>query len=394
MRAVMKSKWGLALIGLLLLATFGWVVATQGPLAPIKITVAKPDTGTLATSVFGIGTVVAQRSYVLGPISPSRIAEVLVDVGDRVQAGQLLAQMEAVDLDQRVESARLVAERAEHVVRAAQASLVESKSRHKLAQADLLRYEQMRKDGHVSEQDILNKRYEVDATRAAVDASFANLQAARDDRGRALSDADGVRELREQLRLSSPVDGIVTARHAEPGTTMVAGQSIIEVIDPTSLWVSARIDQRQAGSIRVDQRAEVILRSAPNSPQPARVARLDWVSDPVTEERSVNLSFSQTPINVPVGELVEVTIWTEEIENARWIPTAARRRVEQQEGVWVLNDESITFRPVRFGVTTLDGRIQILDGLLQNEQVVVHTQQTLAVGANIKVVSSLLSPAQ
>ena len=394
MQAVMKSKWGLALIGLLIFGTFGWVVATQGPLAPIKITVAKPVTGTLGTSVFGIGTVVAQRSYVLGPTTPGRIAEVLVDVGDRVQAGQLLAQMEAVDLDQRVESARLAAERAEHAVRAAQASLTESKSRHKLAQADLLRYEQMRKDGHVSEQDILNKRYEVDATRAAVDASFANLQAAHHDRERALSDADGVRELREQLRLSSPVDGIVTARHAEPGTTMVAGQSIIEVIDPTSLWVSARIDQRQAGSIRVDQRAEVVLRSAPNSPQPAKVARIDWVSDPVTEERSINLRFSQIPINVPVGELVEVTIWTEEIESARWIPTAARRRVEQQEGVWVLNDENITFRPVQFGVTTLDGRVQIIDGLLQSEQVVVHSQQALAVGTNIRVVSSLISPSR
>ncbi len=391
MQAVMKSKWGLALIGLLILITFGWVVATEGPLAPIKITVAKPVTGTLGTSVFGIGTVVAQRSYVLGPTTPGRIAEVRVDVGDRVQAGQLLAQMEAVDLHQRVESARLAAERAEHTERAAQASLTESRSRFKLAQAELRRYEQMRKDGHVSEQDILNKRYEVDATRAAVDGSFANLQAAHDDRERALSDADGVRELREQLRLTSPVDGIVTARHAEPGTTMVAGQSIVEVIDPASLWVSARIDQRQAGSIRVDQRAEVVLRSAPNSPQPAKVARLDWVSDPITEERSVNLRFDQPPVNVPVGELVEVTIWTEEIENARWIPAAARRRVAQQEGVWVLNDESITFRAVRFGATTLDGRVQISDGLLQDEQVVVHSEQALAVGANIKVVSSLIS---
>lgn len=390
MQAVMKSKWGLALIGLMIIAIFGWVVATQGPLAPIKVTVAKPESGTLTTSVFGIGTVQAQRRYLLGPTTPGRIAEVLVDVGDRVEAGQLLAQMEAVDLDQRVKSARLAAERAEHAVRATQATLSESRSRHKLAQADLLRYERMRKDGHVSEQDILNKRYEVDATRAAVDASFANLQASRDDRERALSDADGVHEQREQLRITSPVDGIVTARHAEPGTTMVAGQSIIEVIDQTSLWVSARIDQRQAGSIRVDQRAEVVLRSAPNSPQPAKVARLDWVSDPVTEERSVHLSFSQTPINVPVGELVEVTIWTEEIEKARWIPTAARRRVEQQKGVWVLNDKSITFRAVRFGVSTLDGRIQIVEGLLQSEQVVVHSQQTLTTGANIKVVSSLI----
>jgi HlyD family secretion protein len=394
MQAAMKKKWAMALTGLLILFAFGWVVATQGPMAPIKVTVANPSSGTLATSVFGIGTVVAQRSYVLGPTSASRVADVLVDVGARVHTGQLLAQMEAVDLDDRVNSASLSAERSVQTIRAAEASLAETTSRLKLAQADLLRYEQMRKDGHISEQDILNKRYEVDATRAAEEAASANLQAARYDRERALSDAAGVRKLREQLRLFSPVDGIVTARHAEPGTTIVAGQAVVEVIDPTSLWVSARIDQRQAGNIRVNQRAEVVLRSAPDAPQPAKVARLDWVSDPVTEERRVNISFDQPPVKIPVGELVEVTIWTEDIADARSVPTAARRRVAQQEGVWVLHDERIAFRQVRFGVSTLDGRTQILDGLLQDEQVVVHSQQTLTPETKIKVVSSLLPAAR
>ena len=394
MIAIIKSKWKLALSGLLLLSLFGWVVTTQGPLAPIKITVVKPKTDTLTTSVFGIGTVEARRSYVLGPTTPSRVSEVLVDVGDRVQAGQLLAQMDAVDLDDRVNSARLAAERAENAIQAAQATLEEAISRHKLAQADLVRYEEMRKDKFVSEQDILNKRYEVDATRAAVDAANANLQVARYDQERALSDANGVRKLREQLRLFSPVDGIVTARHAEPGSTIVAGQAVVEVIDPTSLWVSARIDQRQAGAVRVDQRAEVILRSAPKEVQQAQVARIDWVSDPVTEERRVNLSFSQIPNNVPVGELVEVTIWTEAIDNAQWIPAAARRRVEQQEGVWVLNDKRITFRRVKFGISTLDGRLQILDGLLPNEAVVVHSQKPLSAESDIKVVATLVKPVQ
>jgi len=219
----MKNKWGLVLIGPLILLVFSWVVATQGPMAPIKVTVAKASSDTLATSVFGTGTVVAQRSYVLGPTTPSRVADVLVDVGDRVQAGQLLAQMEAVDLDDRVNSARLSAERSEYTIRAAEASLVETTSRLKLAHVDLLRYEQMRKDGHVSEHDILNKRYEMEATRPAVEAASANLQVATHDRNWALSDSGGGRKLREQLRLFSPVDGIVTARHAEPGSTIVAG---------------------------------------------------------------------------------------------------------------------------------------------------------------------------
>jgi HlyD family secretion protein len=370
------------------------VVATQGPLAPVKVTVAKLNTGTLTTSVFGIGTVEARRSYLLGPTMPSRVSVVLVDVGDRVQVGQLLARMEAVDLDDRVNSARLAAERAEHAIRAALASQEEATSRHKLAQADLVRYEEMRKDKYVSEQEILNKRFEVDATRAAADAARANLQAVRHDRERANSDAEGVRKLRDQLNLFSPVDGIITARRAEPGSTIVAGQAVVEVIDPDSLWVSARIDQRQAGKIRVNQSAEVILRSSPEESQQARVERLDWVSDPVTEERSVNLGFVQIPENVPVGELVEVTIETDRVDSVNWIPAAARRRVAQQEGVWLVVEQGITFRKVKFGISTLDGRVQVTDGLSADEVVIVHSQKPLIVGADIKVVDSLVKPVQ
>jgi hypothetical protein len=52
------------------------------------------------------------------------------------------------------------------------------------------------------------------------------------------------------MRLVSPVDGIVTARLVEPGTTVVAGQAVVQVIDPSSLWVRRAFDQGQSGALR------------------------------------------------------------------------------------------------------------------------------------------------
>ena len=87
----------------------GWLATSQGPLAPAKVTLAKVEKRTLSASTFGIGTVEARRSYALGPTLASRVARVLVDQGDVVTAGQLLAELDPVDLEDRVASAQLAA---------------------------------------------------------------------------------------------------------------------------------------------------------------------------------------------------------------------------------------------------------------------------------------------
>ena len=120
----------------------------------------------------------------------------------------------------------------------------------------------------------------------------AQLSAAQRDRERALAEAAGLDKVRAQARLASPVDGVVSARLVEPGSTIVAGQAVLQVIDPASLWVRARIDQGQAGGVRVGQPAEIALRSDPERVHRGAVERIDWMSDAVTEERIVNVGFA------------------------------------------------------------------------------------------------------
>lgn len=373
--------------GVLLLA---WLATSQGPLAPTRVTVAKVEQGPLVASTFGIGTVEARRSYALGPTVASRVARVLVDQGDVVKAGQLVAELDPVDLEDRVASGQLAAQRAASAVRAAEAQLAEARSRAQLAAASAHRSAELRAQGFVSQEAADAKGHKANAATAAVDAATAQLAAARRDHERAVSDVAGVGKLRAQARLTSPVDGVVSARLVEPGTTLVAGQAVVQVIDPASLWIKARIDQGQAGAVRVGQPVEIVLRSEAARAHRGDVERVDWVSDAVTEERIVNVGFAARPEGITVGELVEVTIRTADLPNARSVPAAAVKRVNRQDGVWQAEGGRVAFRPVKIGITTLDGRSQILDGLDAGDEVVVHSEQGLQPDTRVKVVPAIV----
>lgn len=383
-----KAALAGAAIGSVLL--LGWLAASQGPLALPKVTLAKVESGPLVASTFGIGTVEARRSYALGPTLASRVTRVLVDHGDAVRAGQLLAELDPVDLEDRVASGGFAAERASSAIRAAEAQLAEAESRAQLAASSARRSAELRAKGFVSQEATDAKVHEANAAKAAADAAAAQLAVSRRDRERALADAAGVGKLRAQARLVSPVDGVVSARLVEPGTTVVAGQAVLQVIDPASLWIKARIDQGQAGGVRAGQPAEIVLRSDSKRVYHGQVQRVDWMSDAVTEERIVNVGFSVRPEGISVGELVEVTIRTAELANVRSVPAAAVKRLEREDGVWQFSGGRVAFRPVSVGITTLDGRSQIIKGLESGDEVVVHSERALKPDARVKAVASIV----
>ncbi len=370
----------------------GWLVTSQGPLAPAKVTVAKLEQGPLVASTFGIGTVEARHGYALGPTVASRVLRVLVDQGDAVKAGQLVAELDPVDLTDRVTSGELAAARAASTIRAAEAQLAEAQSRAQVATSGARRYMELRAQGFFSQEAADAKAHEANAAKASVDAAVAQVAAARRDHERAQADVAGIGKLRTQARLVSPVDGVVSARLVEPGTTVVAGQAVVQVIDPATLWVKARIDQAQSGGVRVGQPAEIVLRSDAKRAYRGEVQRVDLVSDAVTEERIANVGIATRPEAMSVGDLVEVTIRIAELVNVRSVPAAAVKRVDRQDGVWRFNDGRVTFRPVKVGVTTLDGRSQILDGLADGDEVVVHSEQALKPDAKVKVVTAIIRP--
>ena len=380
----------LILLAIAVLGAFTWAAATQGPLAPVKVSVTQAKIDTLTPSVFGIGVVEARRSYNLGPTVASRVSSVLVDHGDVVEASQVLAEMDPVDMEERMLSSRLAAERAVDAVQAAQAQLNEARSRYELAELNVKRYTDLRAQGFVTQAELDAKRYEANAAKAAIESATALLSAARRDEDRAQADAAGIAKIRAQATLTSPVNGIVTARLVEPGTTIVAGQAVLQIIDPQSLWVKTRIDQAQAGHVAIGQAATIVLRSRPHAPLAGKVAQIELISDPVTEEQIINVAFADTVDRVPVGELAEVTLHQPPIPDVLTAPSAAIHYRNGTPGVWRLNGDRVSFQAVKLGLSTLDGHTRILEGLNQGDTFVVHSWQTLDADTRVKVVPQLL----
>lgn len=383
-----KKTIKLLVLGIGALFAFTWVVLTQGPLAPVKITVEKIQFGDLPSTVFGIGTLKARHSYNLAPTMTGRVKNMLVDQGDKVVAGQLLAEMDPVDLDEKLAGSQRVVEKTANAIRAAEAQMSEAQSRLKTISATVVRYEELRTGGFVSQEMLDAKLHEKNAAASALAAASANLAVSREEQARAQADMRGIGKARAQTRLVSPISGVVTARYVEPGSTVAGGQIVLQIIDPNSLWVETRIAQQQAGLIQVGQTAEVVLRSQPHAPLPGKVARVDIVSDAVTEERIVNVSVATQAIGI--GEYAEVTLQLPALNNTKSIPSAAVKRIDKQNGVWVLQDGKVQFKPVKIGLATMDGHTQILDGLGNDDMVIVYSQQPLRAGLNVKVVSELV----
>ena len=137
-----------------LLALFIYVGLRSGPLAPVAVTVATVESREVTPALFGIGTVEARYTYKIGPTFAGRIKRLEVHVGDLVKAGQVLGEMEPVDLDDRVRSQGAAFKRAEAVVR-------EAEARQTYAQTQAGRYEQLLAARSTSEEIVTTKRQEL-----------------------------------------------------------------------------------------------------------------------------------------------------------------------------------------------------------------------------------------
>ncbi|CAK8713668.1 MAG: HlyD family secretion protein [Candidatus Electronema aureum] len=359
-----------------LLVLFIYVAMHSGPLAPVKVTVSTVESKSVAPALFGIGTVQARFTYKIGPTFTGRVKWLDVHVGDTVKAAQVLGEMDTVDLDDRIVAQQAAIKSSEAVVR-------QAKAKQSFAQIQVTRYEQLLAVRGASKENVATKQQELTVANAA-------LAAAGEDVIRLRAELEGLRTQRGNLRLVAPAAGLVTARDAEPGTTVVAGQTVIEVIDPTSLWVDARFDQISAEGLAAGLPAQIVLRSRRTQSQSGSVLRIEPRADAVTEEILTKIVFDITPAPLPpLGESAEVTVQLDKLSAAPVVLNAAIRTVDGQRGAWRLVDGDLIFTPLTLGRSDLDGCVQIIKGLTVGDRVVLYSEKALSAKSRIVIVERL-----
>lgn len=260
--------------------------------------------------VYGLGTVEARVIARLGFEVAGRLAEVAVDQGHRIEIGRMLARMDASE-----QQARLA--QAEAELRQAEAAVTQAKARLERAKALLLqrrsindRRQALVRRGTVSQEaaedaeagsavaasDVAVATSDLEAARGAVEAAKARIQ---------LEQA-----VLAKFTLSAPFDAMVVDRLLEPGATVAPGTIAVTVVDPSTVWVRAFVDEALAGRLAVGQPANITLRSRQGEPLAGRIARIDIENDRVSEERKVHVAFDRIPTDFHLGEQAEILVDT------------------------------------------------------------------------------------
>ena len=358
-----------------LLALFVYVALRSGPLAPVPVTIAAVEDRAISPALFGIGTVESRYTFKIGPTSAGRIKRLTVQVNETVKAGQVLGEMDAVDLNDKIQAQTAAIQRVE-------AQVLESQARQVFAKAQAQRYGQLLVTRSISEEIAAAKKQEHQIAEA-------NLSATRQEVIRVQAEAAALRAQLNNLNLIAPVAGLVVARNADPGSTVVAGQAIIELIEPESLWVNVRFDQSHARGLAAGLPAQIVLRSQTNSLS-GHVLRLEPLADAVTEEMLAKVEFALFPQPLPpVGELAEVTITLAPLPAGPTIPNAAIQRINGKMGVWRIMDGHPHFTPVILGAVDLDGHVQVANGLKVDEEIVIYSAKALTARSSVDIVDHI-----
>lgn len=372
---IQKRTLLLLLVLLPLLALFIYVALRSGPLAPVPVTVITVEKRSIAPALFGIGTVESRYTYKIGPTFAGRVKRLDVQVGDQVKAGQILGEMDPVDLGERIQAQDAAVKRV-----AAQVS--EARSRLDYAQTQARRYSELLAEHAISEELVASKENELRVAEST-------LNAVRQESTGVSAERDALLAQRTNLSLIAPVDGLVAARHVDPGTTLVAGQAVVELIDPQSLWVNVRFDQIQVQGLRANLPAQIVLRTQVSEVS-GRVLRVEPLADAVTEEMLAKVVFEQIPEPLPaVGELAEVTVALPALAACPVIPNAAIQRIAGRLGVWQITKGDLHFTPVILGAADLEGQVQVLEGLDIGDQVVLYSAKDLTPRSRIDVVDHI-----
>jgi HlyD family secretion protein len=354
---------------------------------PIRVS-ADGEVRDIPVQVFGLGTVEARVTSQVGFKVSGVLVDLRADVGDRVAKGAVLAR-----LDDREQKAQLG--RADAAVEQAKANLQKAMAGVEKAEANYANAKNINERRQKLVQGNIASVETAETSKAVQDAARAELALANSDVSVAKAAIGDAKAQQEQQSitlnfhtLTSPYDAMVTARSKELGSALSVGQPVFTLIDPETIWVLAYVDESKAGEIKVDQPAEIVLRSQPSLHLQGRVARIQPESDRVNEERRIEIAFDQIPTNANLGEQAEVYITTLRLPQALLVPEAAIIGLSKDHGtVWTVESELLQQHEATLGHRLLDGRYEITGGVPADAMVVTQLRSGMRAGRPARIAS-------
>lgn len=346
----------LLLCASLLLSACSRPVPTEEPVRSVKLVTV--GLGQIGSSAEFAGEVRARVESRLGFRVAGKLMRRQAEPGQRVRAGDLLAQLDPQDYQLAADAAR--------------AQVSAASTNRDLAAADFKRFKDLREQNFISS--------------AELDRREANLKAAQAQLEQAQAQLAGQGNQAAYTRLLADVSGVVTAVEAEVGQVLAAGTPVLRIAQDGARDVVFAVPEDKVQQIKTGSAVEVRGWSG-GAPIIGRVREVAASADPVTRTFGVKVAIDSRSAP-PLGSTVSVLPQALARNGAPVIklPTSAFRQDGQTSAVWVLDSASMTVRLQPVQIATADGNeVVVAAGLQPGMQVVVAGVHVLSPGQKVTI---------
>jgi RND family efflux transporter MFP subunit len=286
------------------------------------------------------------------------------DIGARVKSGQLLAEIDAPEIDQQLQQAR--------------ADLGTAEANERLARTTDARYRELLTSGAISTEDADKARGDFEAKRAMAESARSNVKR--------------LENLQAFERIEAPFDGVITARNTDVGSLIDSGSSgtgreLFHIVAASSLRVYTSVPDAQAALVQPGLTAELTLPAFPGRPFPATLVRTAGAIDRTSRTLLVELSVPNPTGELLAGSFGSVHIKLPSRSDSFLLPVSAI--IFRAEGVRMatVKDGRATFVPVVLG-RDLGTDVEVLSGLTASDTVVVNPPDSLVSGSEVRVATA------
>jgi HlyD family secretion protein len=356
---------------LAIIAGVVWYIRSQ----PILVTSHTVDTGPVVRSVMGTGTLEARIRTTISPKIQGRIAEVLVDQGTEVKAGQLLVKLDDEDLAQQVRMAKAGISSSEATLGRFRAEIAQANSTFDKTEADLGRTQKLIVANSISQSEFDQSREAFELAKSGLLRAEANLLEAQQQVALNRETLKYQEARLADTRLLAPFDGLVIERERDAGAIVVPGSPILQLISLDELWVSAWVDETEMDQLKDQQPAQIVFRSQPNTNFEGVVSRLGKQSDRETREFTVDVRTLKLPETWAIGQRAEVFIETARVDDCVRIPNSFLSKQGAQQGVYIYDNGAAKWRSLELGIEGRDS-VSIVSGLSSGDVIIKPAQPT------------------
>jgi RND family efflux transporter MFP subunit len=323
---------------------------------PVKVVAVKAAAPTLALTYSGV--VRARIESAIGFRVAGKIVQRAVNIGDRVEVGQVIARLDDSDLKLAESSAR--------------AAVASARTRRDVAHSNLERAKPLLPQGFISQAAYDVRRNELDAATSALDTAEAQLRQAMN----AVAYAT----------LVAGKAGIVTAVTGEPGQVVSAGQPVVTLADAGETEIAIAVPEQDAGRIAVGQPARISLWAGPDIGIAGSIREIAGQADAASRTYAIRVAIVDPPQGMRLGMTATVSIRVDEEAPAVVVPLTALTEANGALVVFVVDTARKTVRrtPVAVGATVAEG-IRIAHGLEAGELVVSAGVQFLQDGMRVRL---------